>query len=78
MKYLSSTLLLLIASMFIIGCDENPQYFIKKSNPLVIIDIKSYYDKFLYKASNKLNGQMILFIDTAGAYSVGDTITFKK
>jgi hypothetical protein len=56
----------------------NPTFYIGKESPLIIRNIQSYENKFLYTATCRLNAQEIEFTDTLGAYSVGDSITFKK
>lgn len=69
-------LILLITSFTFIGCSEhNP---VIKDEPLIVTSIASWEDKFKYFATTRRKYQQIYFIDTVGAYSIGDTITFKK
>jgi hypothetical protein len=68
---------LLIASMFIIGCNE---VHIKDKIVITKQELNNYsYHKgrFKYTANEDYHGG-ILVIMTDSVYSVGDTLTFKK
>jgi hypothetical protein len=77
MKYLSSTLLLLIASIVFIGCDVvhiTDKLVIKKQE---MNGYPNHKGKFKYTADEDYHyGEVIIITDSI--YSVGDTITFKK
>jgi predicted house-cleaning NTP pyrophosphatase (Maf/HAM1 superfamily) len=74
---MKKTLTLLIASMFIIGCDEVhiiDKIIITKSELNLYSNHKG---RFKYTANEDYHNG-ILVIMTDSVYSVGDTITFKK
>ncbi len=71
------TLKILIASMFIIGCDTvhiTDKLVIKKQE---MNDYPNHKGKFKYTTDEDYHwGEVIIITDSV--YSVGDTITFKK
>jgi hypothetical protein len=72
-------LVLIITSVFINGCNVDESHPINKYRSLIVKSFENYNDVVIYKASySNLDYNTIYFLDTIGAYKVGDTITIKK